>query len=119
MMKLAQIRNRPCEVDDVTRAACIYTHRDLLRYGEIVNRREMKNARGFLLDQFEIYVTQGQVRLTDITFHDLKVTGAAAAELSDALDFFERVRHERPLNEQDKIAVLAREAFQQAVGNET
>ena len=69
-------------------------HRDFLRNGEIVNRREMKNARGFSLEQFEIDVTQRETRHTDVAFDDLKVAQAPASELSDTLDLFKRARHE-------------------------
>jgi hypothetical protein len=57
--------------------------------------------------------------LADVAFDNLKVANAAVAKLSDALDLSERLRHELRLDQQDKIAVLARETFQQTVGNET
>jgi hypothetical protein len=83
----------------------------------------MKNARRFLLDQFEIGITQREARYTDVAFNDLKVADVSVTELTDALDLFSRTRKERRLDEQDKIArvslAFAREAFQQAVGDET
>src|SRR6185503_9964265 len=105
-MKLAQILNRTRELNDVPRPSYIHAHCDVFRHCEIVNRREMKNARCFLLDQLEIDVAQCEARHTDVAFDDLKVTNASAGKLSDALDLFERARHECRLDEQDKIAVL-------------
>jgi hypothetical protein len=119
VVKLTQLWERTRKLNDVTRAARIHAHRDILRNGEIVNCREMKDARRLLLDQLEIRGTEGESGHADIAFDDLKVTQASAGEFSDTLDRFERARHEWRLDEQDKIAVLAREACQQAVGDET
>jgi hypothetical protein len=89
-MKLPQVRQRSGQLDDVARAACIYSHREILGHREIVNCRQMKDTRRLLLDQLQIRVTQRQPRLADVSLDKLKVSNVSSAELRDTRNLLAR-----------------------------
>src|ERR1044072_4654877 len=118
-MKLPQILKHTGQLDDIARAAGINSHCQLFRNRQIVNRREMKHARRFALDQLEIRSTQRQLRLADVAFDKLKSSDISSTERRDPCDLFPRPAEQRRLHEQDEIAVLARQSFEKPVGDET
>src|SRR5262249_5656536 len=93
-------------------------HCDLLRNGKVVNSSQMKRTRRLLFDKIEIRSAQSEARLADVAFDNLKVARASATELRDAVDLFESTTNQRRLHQQNKIALLACETFQQSVCDE-
>ena len=75
------MRKATGQLNDVAGAAGIDSHRQCLRDGEIVNRREMKYARRLLLDQIEIRSAERQPRLANVALDKLKLSHISAAEL--------------------------------------
>jgi len=118
VMKVTQVRKRAREFDHIARPAGINPHRETLRNSEIVNRREMKHARRSSLDQFQIGNAQRQPGLADVSLDKLELSQSSAAELRDAGNLFARASKQRRLHEQDEIAILPRESFEEPVRDE-
>jgi hypothetical protein len=118
-MKLTQAPKSAGELDDVARAAGINTHRQVFSDGEIVNRREMKDAGRLSLDQLEIPVTQREFRLADISLDKLEIGDISVAARGNPGNLCTRAIEQRRLHEEDEIAVLPRESFEEPVRDET
>jgi hypothetical protein len=112
------VRKGASQLDDVARTAGINPHRQFFRHGEIVSRGEMKHARRLSLDQFEIGGTQRQLRFADVSFDKLKLSHISSRGLRDPSDLCARALKQRRLHEEDEIAVLPRESFEEPVRNE-
>jgi hypothetical protein len=117
-MKLPQLQYRASQFDYIACPAHIHPHREFFRNGEIVNRREMKHAGRLLLDQIEIGGTQRELRLADVALDKFKVPGISAAELRDPGNLLARTTEQRRLHEQDEVAVLPGESFEEPVRDE-
>ena len=117
-MKLTEMRKTAGQIDDVARAASINPYGELFRNGEIVNRREMKHARRLLLDQREILFTQREARLADVAFDKCKFRGISTAELRKPRNLLACTSKQCRLHQQDEIAILPRESFEEPVRDE-
>jgi hypothetical protein len=117
-MKVTQVRERASQLDDVVRAAGINPQRQVFTNGEIVNRREMKHARRLSLDQIEVGGAQREPRLADVSLDKLKLSYISAAKLRNPRNLVAGPSKQRRLHEQDEIAVLERESFEEPVRDE-
>ena len=118
-MKLAQVRQRTSQCNDISSAAHVDSHRQILRHGEIVNCREMKHARCLLPDGVEIGRIQPKPRLANISFDNPELLNAPSAQLRKTCDLFRRPRPQRWLDEQNESALLTCETLQKPVRDET
>ena len=113
------MRNSSGQLNNVARAAGINPHRQAFRNRQIVNSREMKHARRLLLDQIEIRGAQRELRHADVALDKREVSDVPAAERRDSRNLISRTSKQRRLHEQDEIAVLPRESFEEPVRDET
>jgi hypothetical protein len=114
----AQAGERAREAVNVSRALDVDAERHVARDGEVVDGGEVEDAGRLGAGRGGVFGREAEALARDVALHDAEVPRGRAGGLGDARDVLVRARGQRGLDEQLEARARAREALDEAAGDE-